>query len=392
MGLISDGYLDHHTEAELADAVGYSSRQLRRLFDEHIGASPDFVARSRRAHFARRLLDESTLTITEIAFASGFNSLRQMNRVVKEIFAFTPSELRARRRRNQSSATDGGLTLTIEGSRSTDAIMDYLSARAIPGVEDVTGGVYRRSFISCDHPGFVEIQPTNGSLQIAAHLPTFRSLVDDIAGIKRLFGLPAPIGANKALRRDPLIGALVKQRPDLAMPGAFDRFETSIRIIIGQHISVAGATTISGRLATRLGTPMKAGWGITHTFPGPATIADGDLSKLGVTTGRESTIRSFSAAVAEGHISMSGGQSLETLTASLEEMPGIGPWTSHLIAARAFGHADAFPASDLGLRKAGARLADATAPLTTKQMKEMAEDWRPYRATAAAHLWFSGGS
>jgi len=391
MGLISDGYLDHNDEAALAQAVGYSGRQLRRLFDEHIGASPDFVARSRRAHFARRLLDETTLTVTEIGFASGFNSLRQMNRVVKEVFAFTPSELRARRRRNQASASDGGLTLTIEASRSTPEIMDYLSSRAIGGVESVTGGVYRRSFISCGHPGMMEIRPANGSLQITAHLPTFRSLVDDVAGVKRLFGLPAPHGAARRLRRDPLLGPLVKKRPDLAMPGAFDRFETSIRIILGQHISVAGATTISGRLAARLGTPIDAGHGITHTFPDPEALAAGDLTELGITTTRENTIRSFAAAVAAGTISMNGGLSLEALTASLEEMPGIGPWTSHLIAARVFGHADAFPASDLGLRKAGARLAGADQPLKTKEMLEMAEAWRPYRTTAAAHLWFSGG-
>ncbi len=394
MSLISDGYLDRHTETELAHAVGYSPRQLRRLFEQHVGATPDFVARSRRAHFARRMLDETNLTITEIAYASGFNSPRQMNRVVKSIFAFTPTELRAKRRRNQGTATDGGLTLTLEAQPSTSEVIEYLGPRSIPGVEQVVDGRYRRTIVSCGHPGVMEVTITGGGeMSVTAHLPTFASLVDDIAAVKRLFGTAPDLAADRHLRENPLLGKVVRRRPGLRMPGAWDPYEIAIRIVIGQHISVPGATTITGRLVERLGQPIEAAIfpGLTHTFPLPAVIATGDLSGMGLTRSREKTLRTLAGFVASGGFESLRGRSLEELTGELEELPGIGPWTSQLIAARAFGHRDAFPASDLGLRKAGAALMGQTKPLNAKLMTDVAEAWRPYRATAAAHLWFSGG-
>lgn len=394
MMLISDGYLDRHGEEELAAEVGYSSRQLRRLFEQEIGATPDFVARSRRAHFARRLLDETRLTITEIAFASGFNSVRQMNRVVRDIFSFTPSELRARRRRNQGTVTDGGLTLTIAGSPAARLVLAYLRLRAIPGVERVDDR-YRRTIVSCGHPGVLEVEPAaDDALAVTAHLASFGSLVDDVARVKRLFATSPNPAASEALGHDVTIGQLVRRRPWLAMPGAWDRFEISVRIIIGQQISVGGAGTITSRLVQRLGTPIPARLenGLTHTFPSPADIAEGDLSGIGLTHRREETLRRFAAGVNSGAIPMAGGQALHELTRTLEALPGIGPWTSHLIAARAFGHEDAFPASDLGLRKAAAKLTNRSQPLSTRQLTEMAEAWRPYRATAAAHLWFEGAA
>ncbi|MBT8201134.1 MAG: helix-turn-helix domain-containing protein [Acidimicrobiia bacterium] len=395
MAMISDGYLDRHTEAELAHAVGYSARQLRRLFELHVGATPDFVARSRRAHFARRMLDETNLTVTEIAYASGFNSLRQMNRVVKDIFAFTPTELRAKRRRNQSSATDGGLTLTIEAPPSAPDIISYLAPRSIPGVEQVVDDRYLRTIVSCGHPGVIEVAANDeGALEITAHLPTFASLVDDIAAIKKVFGVVPDLAADRHLEHDPILRDLVRRRPGLRMPGAWDPFEIAVRIVIGQHISVPGATTITGRLVERLGSPIEAtvSPGLTHTFPTPGAVAGGDLSGLGLTRKREETLRSLSGRVETGWFDSLSGLSLQDLTGELEALPGIGPWTSNLIAARAFGHRDAFPASDLGLRKAGAVLTGRSTTLNVREMTRLAEDWRPYRATAAAHLWFSGGA
>lgn len=389
--LIVEGALDEATEDELGARVGLSSRQLRRLFLEHIGATPDFVARSRRAHFARRLLDESDLAITDIAFASGFRSVRQMNRVMLDTFRFTPSELREKRRRGDRLTADGGLPLRVpySGAFDFEAMLRFLGARTIPGVESVDGNTYRRTITSCGHPGAIEVRDAGDGrhLVLQAHLPTFNSIIDDVARVRRIFGLDhPPASALPVLRSDSVVGPLVKANPGLRLVGAWDRFETAVRIVLTQQISVRAANTLLGRLARSFGSSVEGlgGLGLTHVFPSAERLARASLQRIadvGMPTTRAATVKALAAVYTSEALSLEPTATLEDTIASLCAVPGIGAWTAHCIALRSIGHLDAFPAADLGLQKASG--------LSAAQLEARAEAWRPYRGLAAMSLWAS---
>ncbi|MGI9600414.1 MAG: AlkA N-terminal domain-containing protein [Acidimicrobiales bacterium] len=393
--LISDGHLDHHDEAELAARVGYSGRQLRRLFVDHVGASPDFVARSRRAHFARRLLDETDLSVSDIAFASGFSSVRQMNRVVKEVFAFSPSALRERRRRGDVLSTDGGLRLRVpyQGELPVAELIGYLASRAIPGVEEVRDGVYRRTILSCGHPGVIEVAPsdTDAHLEVTAHLPTFASVIDEVSRVRSLFATDEdPAEAVAVLRADAVLGPVVRSKPGIRLPGAWDRFETAVRVVIGQQVSVPAASTVTGRVAQRCGQQVDIGEpALTGVFPTPQSLADADLDGLGLTGRRAETVRAVAAAVVDGEVDLSLRADLDHIVDQWCALPGIGPWTAHVLAARVHRHPDAFPASDLGLKRSATRLLGRSTDISTAELEQLSENWRPHRSLAAAHLWFA---
>lgn len=398
--LIAEGFLDSATTEQLADRIGYSSRHLVRLFQEHIGATPDFVARSRRAHLARRLLDESDLSISGIAFAAGFLSIRQMNRVMLELFGFSPSALREKRRRGDAlDPLDGGLRLRLPyaGHLDGQSLIRYLGARAIPGVETLVDDTYRRTMVTCGFPGIVDVRDLGDGrhLEVSMHLATFGSIVDQVERVRSLFGFHhGSSDAERALRRDHVIGPLVRQRPGLRLAGAWDRFETSVRIIVGQQVSVAGASTVAGRLAERFGQTIRVSLpgGLRYLFPSPDALARADLRDIGMPSARARTIVAFARAVASGEIDLSRVAPLQDVCTELEKLPGIGPWTSHLVAARAMGHPDAFASSDLGLRKEAARLLGRSEPLSHRDLETLAERWRPHRTTAMAYLWMSSAA
>lgn len=395
--LIAEGFLDNANTVQLAERVGYSPRHLVRLFEKHIGASPDFVARARRAHLARRLLDESDLSITNIAFASGFSSLRQMNRVMRELFGFSPSELRAKRSRKDTlDPLDGGLRLRIpiDGTLDGQKMIEYFAARAIPGIEMVEDGCYRRTMRTCGFPGVVEVRAPNdrNHLEVTMHLATFGSIIDQVESVRSLFGVNRyDADAINVLRKDKLLGPIMRKQTGFRLPGAWDRFETAVRIIVGQQVSVAGASTLTGRLVERFGeridVPLPGP--LQYLFPTPAELSLADVRDLGMPQARANTIKRFAAAVASGEVDLTSTASLEQVVANLESLPGIGPWTSHLIAGRVMGHQDAFPASDLGLRKSVAQLVGKTDPVSVSEITEISNRWRPYRSTAAACLWIS---
>lgn len=386
--LIVDGALDDQTESDLARTLGVSARHLRRLFAAHVGATPDQLARSSRAHFARRLLDDTDLTVTEIAFASGFGSVRQLGRTCQETFRASPRELRAKRRRSDRLVADGGLPLRLwfDGPLEWEAMLAYFAARAIPGVEHVDGDSYRRTVVIAGNPGVLEL--TSGGtdhLLLRAHLPQWQGLIHIVQRARRIFSLDAPMQeANEELGAQPVLGALVRARPGLRVPGTWDPYETAIRAIVGQQITVAGATTIMGRIVARLGRPVPglAQLGVTHTFPPAEVLAGADLSGLGLTRARETAIRAFAAAVADGEVALDFSQPLHQLVEALVALPGLGPWTANYIALR-LGERDAFPADDVGLRR-GLR---AVAPGCAEPLERLSERWSPWRATAAIHLW-----
>ncbi len=382
---IAAGALDGATEDEFAAQLGVSARHLRRLFDEHVGATPAEVARSRRAHFARRLLDDTDLPVAEVAFAAGFASVRQMNRVMKDVFAFTPSELRARRRVPDRLVTDGGLALRVpyRPPLAWDALLAFVAPRAIPGVEavDRDAGVYRRVVELAGAPGVIEVwdEPRDNALRLRAHLPDFGGLVHLVGSVRRQFDLDAdPDAVDTALARDRTLRPLVRARRGLRVPGAIDPFETGVRAVLGQQVTVAGATTLAGRFVAAFGTPVPglAPLGLTHLFPSPETVAAARLDGIGLPQARARAVTAFAAAAAAGALDGHWGRGLDATVAGLRRLPGFGDWTAHYVAMRAFGERDAFPASDLALRRALG--GDAAG---------RAERWRPWRAYGAMHLW-----
>lgn len=384
--LVVGGALDDGTEDDLGHRLGISARHLRRLFAEHVGATPDQLARSRRTHFARRLLDDTDLTVTEVAFAAGFGSVRQLGRACHEVFRASPRELRARRRRADRLVADGGLALRLPhgGPYDLAAMLDWFRPRAIPGVEQVDGTTYRRTIEVEGHPGVIEVLPGDGGhLRLVAHLPHWEGLIHLVARTRRLFALDAPVeDAAAHLREDPIVGPLVRARPGLRVPGAWDPFEVCVRAVVGQQVSVPAATTLLGRLVERLGRPVPglAPMGLTHLFPSADALAEGALDGLGLTHSRARTLRQLAVAVFDGEVVLDGSVALDELERQLTAVRGIGPWTAQYVALR-LGEHDAFPAGDLGIRRALEDLAPGTVPT------DHAERWSPWRATAAIHLW-----
>ena len=391
--LILDGALDNETEEDLGARLGVSARHLRRLFTAHVGVTPDGLARSARTHFARRLLDDTDLSMVEIALATGFGSVRQFNRDCQAIFRAPPRALRARRRKPDRLVADGGLPLrlTFRGPLDWEALISYLEARAIPGVEHVSGGTYRRTIVVAGDPGVLELSPGGDDhLVLVAHLPHWEGLVHLVARARRIANLDFDLDEPAArLSRDSTIGPLLSERPGLRTPGTWDPFEAGVRAIVGQHVTVVAANTIAGKLVERFGDPVPglARIGLSHKFPAVTTLADADLSGLGLPRARQETIRSFARGVAADALRLDGSVGLDDLLVSLTAIRGLGSWTANYLALR-LGEPDAFPATDLGLRRAlGGR-----APRPPAAVARLADRWRPWRALAATHLWTAGST
>jgi len=376
--LIVDGALDDEPEGDLARRLGVSPRHLRRLFLEHVGATPDQLARSRRAHFARRLLDDTDLPVADIAFAAGFGSVRQMARVMHDIFHASPTALRAKRRQSDRLVADGGLDtrLTFQPPLAWDDLLAFLGPRAIPGVESVADGVYRRTIEVDGLTGALEVRHDGDHLVASFHLPKWDGLIHHVARVRHLFDLDhdpsrvaADIGSDAALAPWP---------HGLRVPGCWDPFEAGVRAIVGQQVSVAGATTTLGKIVATHGTPTPGldALGLRFRFPTPAALTEADLP---IPRQRANAVRGFAAAVADGRVVLDGSIPLERLQEQLCTLPGVGPWTAQYLALR-LGYADAFPASDLAvLRALGGR--------SPRETVQQSEAWRPWRSYATVRLW-----
>lgn len=268
-------------------------------------------------------------------------------------------------------------------------MLEYFRTRAIGGVESVDGDAYRRTIEIDGRAGVLELRPVaDGALRLTAHLPDGRGLTDVAARARRIFALDHdPADVNARLGDDPLLAAAVARHPGMRVPGTWDPYETGVRAIVGQQVSVRGASTVTARIVQRAGRPV-AGFehlGLTHTFPAPATLAQADLGTIGMPAARVAAIHAFARAVDEGHVQLDGGLPLDELMAAITAVPGLGPWTASYLALR-MGEADAFPASDLGLRRAAGR---GGGPLSAAVLLDRAEVWRPFRAAAAVRLWMS---
>jgi len=267
-------------------------------------------------------------------------------------------------------------------------LLDFLAPRATPGVEAIAGGAYRRTIALGDAAGTIAVRAAAGELQLVMRVrraPPER-LRQVVERARRLFDLDAdPVPIAHHLARSPELAPLVARRPGLRVPGAWDAFELAVRAVLGQQVTVRGATTLAGRLVRAFGRPLdRAEDGLTHLFPRPEALADADLASIGLPRARAATIRGLARGVARGEIALDASHGLEDAVARLVAVPGIGAWTAHYIAMRALGEPDAFPAADLGLRRA---LGNGAGPLAPARVAERAEAWRPWRAYAAMHLW-----
>jgi len=393
--LIEGGRLDYAAVAALAARLGLGERQLRRLFRQHLGASPLAVAQTRRVLLARQLLDETDLAMTEVAFAAGFGSLRRFNDTFQRLYGRPPSTLRRRRGTAAIAAPGSALTLNLPYRPPYDwgAMLGFLANRAIPGVEHIAEDCYTRTIELDGAFGAISVSPSphGASLVVTVRFPRVGVLPAILARVKRMFDLAAdPLAIAAQLAEDPLMAKLVEQRPGLRVPGAWDGFELAVRAVLGQQITVAAATRLAGKLVAAHGTPLAtelAGPGLSHAFPRPEILARADLAMLGMPGARARALSAMAAASVADPRLLTTGESLEASIQRLVALPGVGQWTACYIAMRALREPDAFPAGDLGLRRAladGSRRRPSPAELAAR-----AEAWRPWRAYAALHLWMA---
>ena len=396
LALIAEGALDDQALDALAERLGVGERQLRRLFKQHLGASPIAVAQTRRVLFAKQLIVETNIPLAEVALASGFGSVRRFNATFQTLYDRPPRELRRARGGETERPVAAGITLSLPYAPPYDweAMLGFLAARAIAGIEAVDGTTrYQRTVALDGAQGTVSVEPDQRkhALRVMIRFPRVDAVANIVNRIRRVFDLgadPLLIGAH--LATDPLLAGLVARRPGLRVPGAWDGFETAIRAVLGQQITVVGAVRLAGKLVAQYGDRLAepAGDGLTHSFPTPSRLAAADLRSLGMPGSRAAALSSLAAAAAADSRLFSPSQTLEAAVARLRTLRGIGEWTAQYIAMRAVREPDAFPAADIGLMRALAGPSgdrpDAAAVLAR------AEAWRPWRAYAAQHLWTAG--
>ena len=384
MRLIADGVVDREGVAGLADRLGYSVRHVTRLLDQELGAGPLALARSQRAQTARILIETSAMPMTDIAFAAGFGSVRQFNDTIREVYAVSPSALRSARAGRPGRAEAAGVAVRLATRQpfDTDALFAFLAMRAVPGVEHWDGEWYSRTLDLPRGHGIVRATAADGAVRAVFVLEDWRDLAPGVQRMRRLLDLDAdPAAVDDVLGAHALLGPVVRSAPGRRSPGTVDAFETAVKGIIGQQVSVAGARTVTGRLAAACGEPLRlADDVLTHVFPSPDALAALAPGSLPMPDSRRRTIAELAARVDDGRIDLGPGADRDATAVALLDVPGIGPWTASYVQMRGLGDPDVFLPTDLGVRHALDRLgADVAA----------ADDWRPWRSYAVHHLWGS---
>jgi AraC family transcriptional regulator, regulatory protein of adaptative response / DNA-3-methyladenine glycosylase II len=386
--LIEDSALDEGGLEAVAGRLGITDRHLRRAFGAEFGVSPVAFAQTQRLLLAKRLLTDTALPVTEVAFASGFGSLRRFNALFKERYRLQPGQLRRRMAPAGVAAADA-LTFELSFRPPYDwpAVSAFLAARAVAGVEAVEQGRYRRvARVRVDggtHDGWIEAAPSpkKPALRVTVSASLARALPPVLSRVKALFDLacsPSEVAAA--------LGPLARRHPGLRVPGAFDGFEVAVRAILGQQVSVAAARTVAGRLAAAFGDPLATPFASIHrVFPSAARIAElpyGQLAQLGMPGARARTVVAIARAVVEGDLDLLPNADIDATLERLRALPGVGEWTAQYIAMRALAWPDAFPHTDLGVMK-------ALGESDPRKVLAAGEAWRPWRAYAVVHLWQS---
>jgi AraC family transcriptional regulator of adaptative response / DNA-3-methyladenine glycosylase II len=382
--LISETGLEDGGVEALAERLGIGSRHLSRLFLKHLGATPNAVAKTQRLHFAKKLIDETILPMSDVAVASGFGCVRRFNADIRNVYHRTPTQIRRLARQSTLQGENRYLfSLRFRPPLDWNGMLAFLAPRATPGVECVRNGTYFRSISLGGSSGHFDVSfdEVRNSLLVRLQFGDPRLLFRITERIRTMFDLNADWAAIvQNLRTDPLLAASVRSGPGLRVPGCWDGFELATRAILGQQITVKGATVLAGRMVSHFGKPLVSGHPLTHLFPAPEVLADAKLNRIGVTEARAETIRALARAVCEGRISFEGIVEVNLFLDQLCEISGIGKWTAQYVAMRALSEPDAFPCGDLGLLR-------ATGLRTPREAERRASAWRPWRAYAAMYLW-----
>ena len=386
MRLIADGLLDREGVSGLAARLGYSERQVNRLLIAEVGSGPLALARAQRAHTARLLIETTTLPITDVAFASGFQSVRQFNDTIKDVYATSPTQMRADKR----PVGGGPLTVRLPCRQPIDSehLVRFLAARAVPGTESVDDSGYRRSLRLAKGNGVASVDFSGGMLTCTLHLDDVADLQAAVQRMRRLLDLdsdPAAIDAH--LGADSLLADLVATRPGLRAPGHVDGTELLVRAVLGQQVTVAAARTLAARIVVAYGEPLTNPVGdVTHAFPTAEVIAALSPDDFAMPRARGSALIEACSQVADGRIVLDAGSDRQETMQALQSLRGIGPWTAGYVAMRALGDPDVFLPTDVGVRHALTALGvDASARAATT----LSERWRPWRSYALHHLWAS---
>ncbi|MGA8270296.1 MAG: AlkA N-terminal domain-containing protein [Candidatus Sulfotelmatobacter sp.] len=396
LALIGEGSLDGEEARveKLADRLGIGERQLRRLFLQHLGASPVSVAQTRRVLFAKQLIHDTRMPMTEVALAAGFGSVRRFNETFQKLFHRPPSTLRHRKSLRSKNVDDGIiLRLRYRPPYDWESIISFLQARAIAEVEVVERGKYFRTVEMDGFTGTIEVshQPERQSINVKIRFPNVKSLPAIVARVRRQFDIGADIATIDAhLSNDPLLAPLVAQRPGLRAPGGWDGFELAVRAVLGQQISVAAARRLAGQLVALHGRSVPEGHighaRLSRAFPSAKCLAKLKSIRLGMPAARLASLKALAeASVADPNLFRPTGNIEETIE-RLKTIRGVGEWTAQYIALRAIREMDAFPATDIALLR-GAAAADRAMATSSTILINRAESWRPWRAYAAQHLW-----
>jgi AraC family transcriptional regulator of adaptative response / DNA-3-methyladenine glycosylase II len=381
--LIADGSVDREGVPGLAARLNFSERQLQRILVSELGAGPVALARAQRAQSARTLVETTELPLGRVAVGAGFGSVRQFNDTVRAVYGRTPTELRRRARKRRGRAAPGTIELRLPCREPFDgeSLLAFLEARAIPGVEEVAGGTYRRTLALEHGAGVAALTPTAGGVRCELRLDDLRDLTAAVARCRRLLDLDAdPLAIAAQLESDGPLAPLVRRRPGLRVPGCVDGFELAVRAIVGQQVSVQAARTVLGRIVAAHGEPLaEPDGGLTHRFPSAAALAEADPSAFPFPARRAAALIELARRADAGELRLDAGADAAEELAVLREIPGVGPWTAAYVAMRALGDPDVFLPGDVGIRHALARL-DGTAA---------DERWRPWRSYAVMHLWRS---
>ena len=386
MRLIGDGVVDREGVAGLAGRLGYSERHLHRQLVAEVGAGPVAVARAQRAQTARILLETTALPIADVAFAAGFASVRQFNDTVRTVFATTPTGLR-RSRRGPAESGGGALVLRLpyRAPIDLDALLRFLGARAVTGVETWADGVYTRSLALPHGPAVAALSAGPGHVRCALRLTDLRDLSAAVQRCRRLLDLDAdPAAMQTVFGADPILGPLVRKAPGLRVPGHVDGAEMAVRAVLGQQVSVEAARKLADKLTAAYGEPLAVPHGgVTRLFPAPAALRE---ATVGMPAARLRALRGLAAALDDGTVELHPGVDREDTERRLLALPGIGPWTASYLALRALRDPDVFLPTDVGVRHALTRLG---LPADPASATALAERWRPWRSYALLQLWHS---
>ena len=390
MRLIADGTVDRDGVTGLAAKLGYTVRQLERLMQAEVGATPLALARAQRTQMSRVLIETTDMPFSDVAFAAGFASIRQFNDTIRAVCDLTPTMLR--RRAQERFGDDAGgrgvlsLRLPVRTPFAYEGVFGHLAATAIPGVEETRDETYRRTLRLPHGSGIVELTPHPDHVRCLLRLADFRDLPAAIARCRRLLDLDAdPEAVIDALSEDDQMAAVVAKAPGQRIPRTVDEHELALRVVLGQQVSTGAARTHAARLAAAYGRPVSdPGGGLTHTFPSTEDLSDIDMRHLAVPKARQRTVTTLIDALGSGALVLDAGTPWDRGREQMLALAGIGPWTAEMIAMRGLGDPDAFPATDLGVLVAARHLGMAE---DAKSLTAYSERWRPWRSYVTQHLW-----